>query len=162
MRQVILLALLASLFGCAGVRGPRLMLQSPSPGWEQMMPVLSGDPNDVALLMTLVHHPSRAIIRFEAWYLGTRSITDIADEIEAKLGFARVYVSNPRFDGRVASFKTTHFDRPLQIWRGKVAIFRLNEGPAARTFIVYGRWPAEYDLLLCRDFDELVRSAHLE
>jgi len=162
MRRAVSFALLTTLCGCAFAPVPQLLVRSPSPGWERLFPGMSGGPNDAAELMTLYHRPTGATVRIEAWYLGVRPIPAIAEEIRSKLSFAGVFTFRPRFDGQVADFETTYFDRPGRSWRGKVAVLRLNEGPAARTFIFYGRWPAEYDLLLCRDFDELVRSATIE
>jgi len=162
MKRVVLLALLIPLGGCAAMHVPRLLLNSPSPGWERLFPDIPSGPDDVALLMTLYHRPSGGTIRVEAWYLGARPVPDIADEIRMKLRYAGVFTLRPQFDGRTASFETTYFDRPGRSWRGKVAVFRLNEGPAAQTFIFYGRWPAEYDLFLCHDFDEMIRGATIE
>lgn len=164
IHKLLLSLFFAAATGCAATHGTWFTVNKPSAEWEQLPRTIpSDDPqHDLALVMTLLHRGTGATVRIERWYLGLRSVTDISRELQHQLRLAGIFVSRPHFDGCTAVFETSIFDRRGALWRGRVAVFRLDEDrKEAPTFIFYGKWPAEYDRQMSGDFEEMVHSASM-
>jgi len=177
MKQALFLILGLALTGCA-TTAPRLTIDGRLPGWMQVISIPPADgPAGVAPLL-LLRHQTGAEISVDAYDLGGKTVTQMAELVQEKLREANVNcepirndsrpscgdhtVGSTLFDARVASFRTVLFDESGRLWRGKVSVLKLRGAPADTVFVFAGRWLNDDDTQAILNFDEIVKKASVK